>query len=249
MINDITAVLAQEELHFLGANGILASAGQTPIQPCEYIFPTDNFDDAIALASKFTDVVLGTLQDALNTFATDGDFELVPLIGSIIGQEGEQNGYYRSLENFNPSAAPFLTRSVGQFAFSALNQDFVVPGTCPNIDLIHVPIFGVLSLDTTEIKNANQDLQFSFAKGDLTSIDDLSIVFINDQNLPVVEPLKNISYSKDGSIVNFSAYFAAGDLIAEGLTIAVITTSDGPFASVPDVAKVTLFGPALIENQ
>jgi len=81
VLRTLTAVQAQEELHFLGANGILASAGQDQIQPCQYVFPVDNFDDAIRLASTFTDVVLGTLQDAQINFATDGDAELVPLIG------------------------------------------------------------------------------------------------------------------------------------------------------------------------
>ena len=71
---------------YSGANGILASANETTIQPCEYIFPVDNFDDAINLARTFTDVVLGTLQDAQSAFATDGDAELVPLIGSVIGE-------------------------------------------------------------------------------------------------------------------------------------------------------------------
>lgn len=85
VLSTLTAVQAQEELHFLGANGILQSAGKTQIQPCEYIFPTDDFDSAIRTASTFTDVVLGTLQDAQNAFATDGDAELVPLVGSIIG--------------------------------------------------------------------------------------------------------------------------------------------------------------------
>jgi len=81
VLRTLTAVQAQEELHFLGANGILAGAGQTKLDPCEYKFPTANFDDAIRFASTFTDVVLGTLQDAQNNFATDGDAELVPLIG------------------------------------------------------------------------------------------------------------------------------------------------------------------------
>jgi hypothetical protein len=86
VLNELYAVQAQEELHFLGANGILSSAGKDQIQPCKYVFPSNDFDSAIRLASTFTDVVLGTLQDALNAFATDGDSELVPLIGSVIGK-------------------------------------------------------------------------------------------------------------------------------------------------------------------
>ena len=88
VINALTAIQAQEELHAIGVNGILSSAGRTPVQACEYIFPVDNFDEAIFVASAFTDlVVLGGLQDALNTFATDGDTEVVPLLASVVGQE------------------------------------------------------------------------------------------------------------------------------------------------------------------
>ena len=83
------------ELHAAGANAILKSARQDPIAPCEYIFPKQNFKQAIALAQTFTDVVLGTLPGAQAAFAEDAGDEsgVVPLLGSIIGQEGEQNGF------------------------------------------------------------------------------------------------------------------------------------------------------------
>ena len=90
VLKTLIAVQAQEELHALGANGILTSAGATPIQPCEYIFPSSDFDTAINFARTFTDVVLGTLQDAQNGLAVNGDDALVALLGSVIGQEGEQ---------------------------------------------------------------------------------------------------------------------------------------------------------------
>jgi hypothetical protein len=63
VINELTAIQAQEELHALNANGALAHFNAGPIQPCTYNAPVDNFQDAIALASTFTDVVLGTLGD------------------------------------------------------------------------------------------------------------------------------------------------------------------------------------------
>ena len=94
VLKTLVAVQAQEELHALGANGILASAGATPIQPCEYVFPSTDFDTAINFARTFTDVVLGTLQDVQNGLAVNGDDSLVALVGSIIGQEGEQVSVY-----------------------------------------------------------------------------------------------------------------------------------------------------------
>lgn len=88
IIEDISAIQAQEELHAIGVNAILSSAGRTPVQPCQYIFPYSTFDTAIAGASAFTDaVVLGGLQDALSTFVTAGDGEVVPLLTSVVGQE------------------------------------------------------------------------------------------------------------------------------------------------------------------
>ena len=245
VLTALTAIQGQEQLHALGANGILKSAGKTPIQPCEYTFPVDNFFDAIALASTFTDVVLGTLQSALTTFGTDGDAEFLQLVGSIIGQEGEQNGFYRVIGDKNPSALPFLTTSAGPFAFSALNQNFVVPGSCPNSDIIEVPVFGLLSVDTQNIQPVTQPLQFSFTNINNTDTSSLSIVYINQQNVPVVEKVENVKVS--GDVVTFTANFPFDQFEMNGLTISAVTDNAGPFANATAVAESTLFGPGLIE--
>jgi len=86
----LNAVVAQEELHAIGANAILANAGKTPIQPCRYVFPSTTYDEAIRFASTLTDLVLGTLQDAAAGFVANGDDALIPLLSSITAQEGEQ---------------------------------------------------------------------------------------------------------------------------------------------------------------
>jgi len=274
VIEVLTAVLAQEELHSLNAANGLKSQNQQPILPCKYKFPTTNFNDAIALASTFTDVVLGTLQDVIEIFADNNDNANTRGIASVIGQEGEQNGFYRILQNKNliPNAAPFLTTSTRDFAFSAL-QGFVVPGSCPNEDLIKLKIFGVLTVDTTNIQPKDQNLMFSFDiaslaqsnilpadfsnsnaaqwwKGsslDLTKVDysQLSVVYINQQNTPVVEPILNPKVS--GTVVSFNALFPFQEKLLNGLTIAAITLSSGPFANANAVANATLFGPGLIE--
>ena len=132
VIEAITAVLAQEELHAANARGALAHFNHQTINPCpSYKFPTTTFGDAIGLAKTFTDVVLGTLQDVIVIFAENNDDALTGAVASVVGQEGEQNGFYRILQNQNliPSALPFLTTSTRDFAFSAL-QGFV-DGACP----------------------------------------------------------------------------------------------------------------------
>lgn len=92
------------------------------IQPCKYSFPVTDFLSAITLAQTFTDVVLGVLPQAQTIWAEDGGDELplVNLFGSIIAQEAEQVGWYRSLQLKMPSAAPFLTTEGPAFAVRVL---------------------------------------------------------------------------------------------------------------------------------
>jgi len=268
----LIATIAQEELHAINADKALKGQNATTIQPCIYKFPSNTFEEAITFATTFTDVTMGTLQDVLNTLAGDGDGFLTPGVGSVIGQEGEQNGFYRLLQNKNliPNELPFLTRSVLDFAFSALEQGVIV--SCPNDNILKekVSIFGVLNLDTPTVKPEDAKLQFSF---DFLSLENsnlgktgsapntyevhgttygpsydwskLSLVYINQQNVPVVVPLEN--QRMEGTVVHFEALFPFVEHLLNGLTITALTTSAGPFATVADVANATLFGPALIE--
>jgi len=224
-----------------------------PIQPCQYNFPVSNIEDAITLASTFTDVVLGTLQDVATLLGTDGDAGLIRGIASVIGQEGEQNGFYRNLLGKNPSALPFLSASTREFAFSALNQNFVVPGSCPNIQTISLPIFGTLNVDTTNIQPQSQTLKFSFDlptggpqpewKSDYSG---LSLVYINQQNTPVVEPIQNVQLT--GTTITFEALFPFDQAtFGNGLTISAVALNSGDLTSADGVAKATVFGPGLIE--
>lgn len=100
LINALVAIQATEELHADNANAVLSNNKIATIQPCKYQFPTTNLMDALNLAATFTDVVLGTLQDiqlhiAQNN-ADDGP-AVVPIIGSVIGDEGEQTGFFRNV--------------------------------------------------------------------------------------------------------------------------------------------------------
>ena len=248
VLNALIAVQAQEELHALNANEALAHFGAAPVQPCQYKFPVATFADAIALASTFTDVVLGTLQDVQSKLATDGDAGLIRGVGAVIGQEGEQNGYYRSLLNKISSALPFLTTSTREFAFSALNQNFVISGSCPNIGEISLPIFAPLTVVTSNIQPKTQYLTFLFtatAAASAANAASLSVAYINQQNQPVVEPLLNPTQS--GNTVTFQAAFPYDQFEMNGLTIAAVVKGSGAFANADAVAQATIFGPGLIE--
>ena len=94
-----------ERLKGKSCNGEVAEFGETVY----YKFPTTDVLSAIALAETFTTLVLGTLQDASQLLAKNGDDGPVRAVASVIGQEGEQNGFYRTLLGLKPSQKPFLT--------------------------------------------------------------------------------------------------------------------------------------------
>ncbi|KAI5362653.1 hypothetical protein Slin14017_G063340 [Septoria linicola] len=245
IVKAIDSVQAQEQLHATGANAILASAGRTTIQPCSYKFPASDFDTAIATASLFTDVVLGTLSAAQTVFASTGDADVVGLIGSVIGQEGEQNGYYRATGRKIPSALPFLTGGAGAFAFSALNQLFVVPGTCGNLQDINIPILKPLTVVTPPMA-ADSDVTYSYPiDPSITDPSGLRLVLINQQNAPIVQELQNVKV--EGQTVTFTAPFPYTNATLNGLTIAAVTNGKTSFATPDEVANAAVWGPGLIE--
>lgn len=253
VLENLKIIQAQEELHEINANGAFTKFTGETIQPCEYVFPVSNFSDAIGLASTFTDVVLGTLPDILTIFANDNDNLLIRGVGSVIGQEGEQNGYFRELLGKNPSALPFLTAGARDFAFSAINQNFVVPDSCPSLHLLEptLKIFGLLNVLTPPTEPKNQDVKFSY-QTKTSSVNTQSFVkqtgmyltYINQQNVPFSVEIEDQKFT--GDAVEFTAYFPGGDLLMNGLTIAAVTQGSN-FSSVDDVADNTLFGPGLIE--
>ncbi|KAF2238211.1 hypothetical protein EV356DRAFT_529211 [Viridothelium virens] len=264
IIDQLTATIAQEELHALNANNGLQANNKDLIVGCNYNFPVDTFQDAIALAATFTDVVLGTLQDVNQIFAIHNDSDLVRGVSSVIAQEGEQDGWYRFLQTVNgkpankiPNALPFLTTSARNFAYTAI-LEFVVPNTCDqkNITLLNSEFqaFIPMKVETSPIPATNQTLEFSIS---LTApgaeqyrqanvINNLKMIYINQQNAPVKIDINDDAQVVDNDKVTFSAYFPFKEYDMNGLTIAAVAP-DGTYDTADDVAKHALIAPGLIE--
>ncbi|KAK3063039.1 hypothetical protein LTS18_002867 [Coniosporium uncinatum] len=161
VLQNLIVANADEQLHELNANGALKHFGFDPIEPCQYIFPSVvDLKTALATAITFTDVVMGTLGDVQEKLANAGDNSIIRGIASVIGQEGEQTGFYRSLLQKVAPELPFLTASERRFAFSAL-QGFVVPGSCPNENEIDLSIFAPLTV-VTPPQPKDQLVKYSF---------------------------------------------------------------------------------------
>jgi hypothetical protein len=216
--------------------------------PCTYQFPTTKLADAINLAETLTAVVLGTLQDAAQSFAQNGDDGPVRAISSVIGQEGEQNGFYRFILNRKPSEKPFLTTNVAAFAFSALQQ-FVV--SCPfDISQIPIPIFPALNVLTTA---EPRDMYLSFSadlSGSNPQIDQgtdfskLFVTYLVGQQSPISEPIVNPKF--EGGVLTFDALFPFTENVMSGLSIAALTNSSD-FANADALVANTLAAPGLIQ--
>ncbi|KAF5024989.1 hypothetical protein F66182_2940 [Fusarium sp. NRRL 66182] len=249
----IKTVLAQEKQHALGAIATLKSAAKFAPSPCKYRFPVNTLKDAIFLAETFTAIVLGALQDANVVFSKEGLPEVVRLISSVIGQEGEQNGFYRVYLNQVPSESPFLTTVPAAFAWSAL-QGFVVPGTCKEeIRKIDLPIFPPLLVNNQAVaKLEAEDRTLTFSATLKASEkkrykdEDLYITYITGQQLPYSVEADKVEW--EGNTVTLKAEFPFSKLIAQGFTHAALTTS-GSFSSPDDVVSKTLAAPGVIQVQ
>ncbi|KAF2033953.1 hypothetical protein EK21DRAFT_85762 [Setomelanomma holmii] len=246
VLDSLKSIVAQEELHLLNANGALKHFNVDPIQPCKYSFPVTDFQSAIALAGTFTDLVLGTLQDVNQIFAQNGDAGLVRAVSSVIGNEAEQEGFYRLVQKKRPSAQPFLTTATRDFAFTAI-QSFTIPGSCPNIATIKLKTFKPLTVESANIKPATQSIKFSINKADagLYQLDSFRVIFINAQNVPVVKKLDNVQTGPEKT--TFEAAFPYDEFVMDGLTVVAVTQGKDSFASADEVAGAAVFGPGLIE--
>lgn len=226
---------------------ILKSANKFAPSPCKYQFPVDNLKDAVLLAGTFTDVVLGALQDANVIFSEEGLPQIVRLISSVIGQEGEQNGFYRLYLNQVPSESPFLTTVPAAFAWSAL-QAFVVPGSCvKDISNINLPIFPGLMVNggaIAAIEPKNQTLSFSATLKESHSGEDLYITYTTGQQLPYSVKAENVKWN--GNSVTLDAEFPFFALVASGFSHAALTTSCN-ISTPDDVPNYTLAAPGLIQ--
>lgn len=244
----------QEEQHALGALATLKSANQPVPKPCRYQFPVTTLKEAIGLAETFTALVLGALQDANAIFADAGLPEVVRLISSVIGQEGEQNGLYRVYLDEVPSESPFLTTVPAAFAWSAL-QLFIVPGSCPQkLNSVHLPIFPPLTVNGGTIANVKPEAQKLRFTADIKGYSvvqqyrgntDLFVTFTTGQQLPYSVKAEKVRWDA-GSIVTLEADFPYNKLLASGFTHAAITVGEG-FTNVNDVVSKTVAAPAVIQ--
>ncbi|KAK2074942.1 hypothetical protein P8C59_009112 [Phyllachora maydis] len=255
----LTMVKAQEQVHAMAVKGILEHFNAFLPPPCDYTFPSQTLDDALDLAETFTSVVLGTLQDAQQTLAKNQNDDAVRALASVIGNEGEQNGYYRQYLSRLPTQKPFVTTSVASYAYSAL-QMFMTPGSCnwaPS--QIALKVYPVLTVNSGNYTLSPNDQTIIFTVN-LANVDEarpyvgqtsppLFITYFTGQSTPISEAIFDASWSKTTTgEVSFTAFFPYTTNLLQGLTIAALTTTNQfPTHSPAEVEAATLAAPGLIK--
>jgi hypothetical protein len=201
----------------------------------------NNLLGALEFAGEFTSLVLGALQSVQVDLTNVKSPQLVQIIGSIIGQEGEQTGFYRAVNGRVPSASPFLTVAAGQFAYNALQQLVVVPGT--NKNAIPIPAYDALTLACAP-QPKDSTLDFAVVSKTAPTTAEF-ITYVTGQNIPVSEPITNVKSVGNGKFTFQAAFPFKSGGFSNGLTVAALTKSKG-YANVSAVAAGATAGPGLI---
>ena len=205
-----------------------------------------SFKEAILLAQTVTDLALATIPEVQLLFALDGGDEPpnVLLLGSILGEEAQQDGFFRYAQRKTPSAAPFSTGGSSSFAFSALKR-FIVPDSCPKpLSTINLPSFKPLDVITKpEAKNST----IKFAVDGPIDPNTQSVVYLSGQKLPLTVPILHTHIRRGTSSTFFAAEFPFDAGFSNGLTIAAVVNGKASFATPQEVAAATVYGPGLIE--
>lgn len=234
-------VIAQEELHALLANTALTAYGGKAITPARYAFPVNTLLEALDFAGLFTSVVLGALQSVSVDASNVKSPGLVQTIASIIGQEGEQTGFYRAVNGRVASASPFLTNVAGQFAYNALLQNVIVPGSDTNN--VPIPHYDALTLACAA---QPKDSVLDFALVSKTAPTAANYITYNSgQNIPVSEPITNIKSVGAGKYTFQAKFPFTSKGFANGITIAALTKGKD-YANSSATAAGTTAGPGLI---
>lgn len=234
------------------------------IFPCAYVFPVTDFASAVAFAQTFTDMYVGLLtniqQQTARNLGADSN-SIIYVLAQALGQEGQQSGWFRSLQGKAPSAEPFLTSSTPEFAFSWM-QRFIVPGSCPNMGHIPLPTFPRLELERP-VAPTTEPIRVTLRVSGAVHPERQRVAFVNGALVPTVVPFTVVDGTGEGkrgtmpvlaqeallhereTVVTADFPFTAN--VMHGLTLAAVVWDREGFITAEDVANATVYGPAVIE--
>ena len=234
LLDVVTKIHAQEEIHVATAEGILNNFHRQTFKPCTYKFPdVHNVEDFVSLANIITVTGIGAVINLISGLAVT-DPELVQGPASILGNEARQDAFWRvnTLGLRFPEPAAFDTRISAQFALS-LAAPFVsdCQGNEPNF--VALPPLKA-EVGKKEVTGSSGPITFSFnTKQVKNSTSDVFVGWVNQANVVQYTPAKVWNGKVSSTIPGGLA----------GVAFAALTNQN----TVPDVGNLTLHtlaGPA-----
>ena len=239
----VSRIAAQEEVHVASIVGLLKGGGAQDVAPCQYDFPITDETSFLALGNIITTVGIGALIGlADGVSGTDPGLEAT--VASIIPVESRHDAFFRLTASEVPNPTTFETKISGAWAFN-LALDFVIPGSCPNLQQISflqsLPIFpdlGIVGYGGPSFATPNSPGKLIFQVGQPSMMPQgwnsgqLYMAWVNQDNVPAYTPVtvQGNELHADVQPGMFGIAFAA-------------LTNQNTATNVDDLTKATLAGP------
>ena len=235
LLDVVTKIHAQEQIHVATAEGILNNYHRQTFKPCTYKFPdVHDVDDFVDLASTITVTGIGAVINLIAGLAVT-DPELVQGPASILGNEARQDAFWRvnTLGLKFPEPAAFDTRISALYALSLASQ-FVSDCEGNEPKFVPLPPLTAQVHKSRTVTGTNYPISFTFdPKQVKNSTSDVFIGWVNQANVVQYTPAK-VSNGKVDST------FPSG---LNGVAFAALTNQN-KFPDVGNLTLATLAGPA-----
>lgn len=233
LIEVVTKIHAQEQVHVATAEGILNNFHRKTFKPCTYKFPdVHNIDDFASLANLITVTGIGGVINLIAGLAVT-DPELVAGPASILGNEARQDAFFRTtgLGLEFPEPAAFDTRISAGYA---LNLASAFVSNCEG----NMPSFKTIPPLKAEVEKkvtgSSGPITFSFDSKQVKNMTNSVFVgWVNQAN--------KVQYTKAKVSGNKVESTIPGGLA--GVAFAALTNQE-QFPDVGNLTLATLAGPA-----
>ena len=253
LLEVVTAIHAQEEIHIATAEAILKKNNKPTLEPCKYTFNgIDSVQDFIELANIITVTGIGAVIDLEAKLAVS-DPTLIQGPASILGNEARQDAFFRladvtidasrrtgniEIDVLAPQPAPFDTRLTGVYALN-LASKFIsdCPANQPNPMFPKIPALNAdLPPQQRRVTGSSGPIKFKFDENEVKNAPAKAFIgWVNQAN--------KVNYV-DATITGGVVYATIPDGLA-GAAFAVLTDQN----TIPDVTTLTtktLAGPAVV---
>jgi len=245
VIDNFARIQAIEQLHTINANNILNKFFNFTITPCtRYNFPVHDFQSGLQFAETLTGNVFGALGFGALNLGINGDTGFIRAVVATATEEGEQQGYFRTLQHKPASGQPFTGLSNAVVTVSAFSHIADLT-SCPDIGRIPIkPLPPLTPIDTFE--TVDKTIRYTIDASIYNSGTNYFIAIMNSLNVPVVVPTTFVSNTN--GVVTLSAEWPYTEHLLNEFSTIILTNTNVGLTSIDAVTAtgVAVAGPAFV---